>query len=626
MTGDDGARGIRRRRSRFGAWLVHGLLALLPVACAQLEMPPGGPEDNFPPYVIETVPDTFSVVEPGLREISIRFSERISERASGGTLNDAVVVSPPVEGVRVRHRRDGILISLGEGLLPDRVYRITVLPIVNDMFNNNLRDAFDLVISTGPEFVPNVVAGMVEDRVTGRAVPDVRVEARFVQGSDTIPHWNISDSEGVFSLRFVPDGAYEIGGWQDRNRDREVGATELQAAFVPGELAASPDTSFSVLSLIEPDTTPPRLARVDIVDSLTLRFEFDDYLEPTVSGELFSGGLVIAPEPDTAVDEGDSLVVDTAGAAPPPPAVLVLDPETAARRADSLAAARAVDSLAAAQLADSLAEAESLDSLGAAQLLDSLLAERLAEPIPVIVMRDTMRVRFFQEHEYTRWRAAREDSLAAAREEPDPARGGGEPDPGEREPPDPEAPGDAAADSVDVPVGLSGLIIPSRTLVGVLDGELPPGVPYAARVEGTVNIYGTAEGGGVDTIMRPLPPPPEQPEDSTVVQGEQGEGEDSVAPGDSAAAGDTLTPPDTLTSPDTLTQSGGLIPPSPLMRPGAPMPAEDSRQLGRLVPRRARASPVSAQLLRSRRITGSAGGVGHPTRRWPRLSRRGPGP
>lgn len=558
-------------------------------------MPPGGPEDNFPPYVIETVPDTFSVVEPGLRDISIRFSERISERASGGTLNDAVVVSPPVEGVRVRHRRDGILISLGEGLLPDRVYRITVLPIVNDMFNNNLRDAFDLVISTGPEFVPNVVAGMVEDRVTGRAVPDVRVEARFVQGSDTIPHWNISDSEGVFSLRFVPDGAYEIGGWQDRNRDREVGATESQAAFVPGELAASPDTSFSVLSLIEPDTTPPRLARVNIVDSLTLRFEFDDYLEPTVSGELFSGGLVIAPEPDTVVDEGDSLVVDTAGAPPPPPAVLVLDPETAARRADSLAAARAVDSLAATQLADSLAEAESLDSLGAAELLDSLLAERLVEPIPVIVMRDTMRVRFFQEHEYTRWRAAREDSLAAAREdslaaareEPDPA-GGGEPDPEEPEPPDPEAPGDAAADSVDIPVGLSGLIIPSRTLVGVLDGELPPGVPYAARVEGAVNIYGTAEGGGVDTIMRPLPPPPEQPEDSTVVQGGQGEGDDSVAPGDSAAAGDTLTPPDTVTPPDTLT-----------------LP------VGRLV---------------SRRITGSAGGVGHPTRRWPWLSRRGPGP
>ncbi|MYE70283.1 MAG: hypothetical protein F4237_09575, partial [Gemmatimonadetes bacterium] len=465
---------------------MPALLAILLTACAQLEMPPGGPEDRFPPYVVETVPDTFAVVEPGLRDIFIRFSERISERTAGGTLDDAVVVSPPVDRVRVRHSRYGIAISLGEGLLPDRVYRITVLPVVNDMFANNLRDAFDLVISTGPEFVPNVVAGMVEDRVTGRATPDVRVEARFLMGGDTIVHWNVSDSAGVYSLRFVPDGPFEIGAWQDRNRDREVGEREPQAAFVAGELATPPDTSFSVLSLIEPDTTPPRLARVNIVDSVTLRFEFDDYLEPTVSGEAFSGELAIAPEPDTAVDaaeEEDSLAVaDRRGP-------LMLDPETAARYTDSVAAVRTADSVAATQLADSIAEAGSLDSLAAANVLDSLLAERLVEPRRVIVVRDTIRVRFFQEHEYTRWVAFREDSLARA-QEPDSATG-----PGTGDPEGPEAPGDgAAADSVDIPLGLSGLIIPSRTVVGVLDGELPPGVPYAASVAGVANIHGTSGG------------------------------------------------------------------------------------------------------------------------------------
>ena len=212
-------------------------LALLLLACAQLEMPPGGPEDRFPPYVIETLPDTFAVVEPGVREIFIRFSERISERAAGGTLDDAVVVSPAVEGVRVRHRRDGILISLGEDLRPDRVYRITILPVVNDMFGNNLRDAFDLVLSTGGAIVPNVVAGMVEDRVTGEVVRSAVVEARFVEEDDTIVHWNVTDAEGVFSLRFVPSGPFEVRSWQDRNRDREAGSTEPQAAFVPGELA-----------------------------------------------------------------------------------------------------------------------------------------------------------------------------------------------------------------------------------------------------------------------------------------------------------------------------------------------------------------------------------------------------
>ncbi len=48
-----------------------GPLAALPLlllaGCAQFEMPPGGPEDCFPRSVIETLPDTFSMVEPELR-------------------------------------------------------------------------------------------------------------------------------------------------------------------------------------------------------------------------------------------------------------------------------------------------------------------------------------------------------------------------------------------------------------------------------------------------------------------------------------------------------------------------------------------------------------------------------
>jgi len=201
-------------------------------------------------------------VEPGVDEVHFRFSERISERPVTGNLNDAVVVSPSTGLVRVRHRRDGITVEMQEGFEAGRLYRVTVLPVINDMFQNRLRDPFDLVVSTGDDFVPNVLAGMVEDRVTGEAVPDVRVEARFQVEDDTITHWNLTDRDGVFSLRYVPDGPFEVRAWMDRNRDREVGESEPQTRFVAGQLDLTPDTSFTVLSLIEPDTTPARLASV----------------------------------------------------------------------------------------------------------------------------------------------------------------------------------------------------------------------------------------------------------------------------------------------------------------------------------------------------------------------------
>ena len=173
--------------------------------------------------------------------------------------------------------------------------------------------------------------------------------------------------------------------------------------------------------------------------------------------------------------------------------------------ADPQPAAPQVDSIAAAQLAGSLATARGLDSIAAAQLLDSLITARLAElPVPVVV-RDTIGVRFFHEYEYERWRVEQRDSVDRAQR----ADSAGDPGAVAATPGEEARPGNGAgaADSVDIPVGLSGLILPTRNLVGVLDGQLPPGVSYEAAVAGAVNIYGTGGGGGVDTVRFEPPEP-----------------------------------------------------------------------------------------------------------------------
>ncbi len=109
-----------------------------------------------------------------------------------------MTVSSPIEDVRVRHRRDGIVVTLGGGLRESEVHRITVLPIVRDMFSDTLRYPFDLILSTGPEFEPNVVAGIVEDRVAGHTVAGALVEARFRRRNDAVTHWNLTDAKSIF--------------------------------------------------------------------------------------------------------------------------------------------------------------------------------------------------------------------------------------------------------------------------------------------------------------------------------------------------------------------------------------------------------------------------------------------
>lgn len=398
-----------RLQARAAGLLAMGLGAGAASGCARPEAPPGGPEDRFPPYVVETRPDTFALVEPGTTEFHFRFSERISERPSQGRLDDAVIVSPAAGNTRVEHSRDGITVKVQRALAPGLVYRVTVLPVIADMFGNRLRDPFDLVVSTGAEFLPNVIAGAVEDRVSGEAVAGVRVDAEFAGGAEgdaPLVHWNYTDPDGVFSLRYLPAGAFRVRAWQDRNRNDSLGATEPRSADQSTQLGAGPDTSLLALSLVEPDTTPARLASVSVEDSVTLRFEFDDYLEPYRPG---------------AVAEG-----------------------TVAR------------------------EAEDGDTVRWALLL-------------------------FHEHEHRRWLAEREDSAAqeagADTTEADAPPVG---DAGQEAVP---ADGDPSADSVGLdPVGLSGLLLPSQALVGVLEQPLERGVPYEAAVSGVGNLGGVLGG------------------------------------------------------------------------------------------------------------------------------------
>ena len=268
--------------------LAFGTLA----ACARPEAPRGGPEDRTPPFVLEAEPDTFARVPAGLREIRFKFSERISERPSTGTLNDAVLLSPEAGNVQVRHQRDGIEVRIQDGLQEGQVYRITLLPVIADMFGNRLQDPFDLVISTGGVPVPNVVAGVAEDRVTGRPVEGARVEAIFVSDVDTVVHWNYTDAEGIYSLRYAPEGVYDLRVYEDRNRNGELDPSEPRAGPLPGQIQPPLDTAFAVVSLIAPDTTPARLTRAEALDSSAVLLTFDDFLEPLL--DLDSVSVTVA--------------------------------------------------------------------------------------------------------------------------------------------------------------------------------------------------------------------------------------------------------------------------------------------------------------------------------------------
>ncbi len=326
-----------------GTGIATGLVALAS-ACASQGQPPGGPEDGRPPVVISVEPDTFAIIEPGTGRIRIRFNERISERPRAGTLNDAVTISPRTGAVRVKHQRDGLEVELQGGFRPGLVYRVTVEPVVADMFANPMAVPFEWAFSTGPAFEENAAVGMAFDRITGEAVIGASIIAlRSDQPGDSVVHVARVDEEGIFAFRYMNAGRYLVTAFLDRDGDGNPQVTEAQgrAGIILGSLDRA-DTTTILIPVIQPDTTLPVLVSATVVDSTVARVVFDDYLDPRTDAlEFARGALQVDQEVvDSMIARGDSTGIGeraVAAGSALPPIVEILHPFQFQLRNDSAA-------------------------------------------------------------------------------------------------------------------------------------------------------------------------------------------------------------------------------------------------------------------------------------------------
>lgn len=294
--------------------------ALLLAGCAHIEPPTGGPEDKEAPKLIASRPDTLARVPAFSDPVVLVFSERLSEEG----VEDAVLVSPRTSTPTVEKRGDEIRVSLRRGWEAGRIYQVTVRPTLQDLFNNRLAAPVHLVFSTGPEIPDTRLAGTVTDRVTGRPDTGARVEA--VLARDSLVYAAATDSAGGFTFRRVPEGEYRVRAYRDTNANR---SPEPYEALDTGSVALAAGREATLkLSLLQPDTTAPAVASVQVADSL-LEVKFDDPLDPAqrltpaqVAVLLPDGSALPVGEVRIGREEGGPRADTATAAAPAAPARL----------------------------------------------------------------------------------------------------------------------------------------------------------------------------------------------------------------------------------------------------------------------------------------------------------------
>ena len=290
------------RRSRRQAQIARLLLAGvagggLLLACASVGDPPGGPPDVAPPRIISIKPESGAVVPNFKDEIVIQFDETVDEQPGSGTgssrasgLAQQILLSPVAGALKVNWNRNNITVK-PKGGWKRRVYRLQVLPGFFDLRRNRFDSTATVLFSTGPEIGQARLGGIalrwVEQTILLRAL----IEA--VPLPDTVGYLTLADSGGQFILENLQPGRYIVYATADENGDRRRG---LREAYDSVEVTL--DSSSNVALFTFPhDTVPPRPRTATFVDSITVRVEFSQPLEPTQS--LDTTNLHVLELPDS---------------------------------------------------------------------------------------------------------------------------------------------------------------------------------------------------------------------------------------------------------------------------------------------------------------------------------------
>ncbi|HJR67123.1 MAG TPA: Ig-like domain-containing protein [Gemmatimonadaceae bacterium] len=250
------------------------IAAVALLACASQGDPPGGPPDAVAPVLVGILPESGAVnVRP--ERVEFRFDEVVSERPSGATSLEQMVLISPNDGLpRVDWRRRSIAVRPRRDWKANAVYTVTLLPGITDLRGNVMRTGASVIFSTGATIPDTRIAGILYDWVAGSAARAGAVEA--IALPDSIVYVARTDSAGRFALAHLPPGSYVLRAWLDANNNRDLDPRE---AYDSASVALRDTASLTLFAFVH-DTLPPRINTVQVVDSMTLRVELNQPLDP----------------------------------------------------------------------------------------------------------------------------------------------------------------------------------------------------------------------------------------------------------------------------------------------------------------------------------------------------------
>ncbi|MDX1531981.1 MAG: Ig-like domain-containing protein, partial [Rhodothermales bacterium] len=270
--------GLRTRHSLLRRLALCGALLGI-AACATPRQPPGGPADQTPPVLAETVPAS-GAVEAEAEALRLTFSEYVDQASFGRAFS----ITPEPDGrVEVRWRGRTAVVRFPEPLRDSTTYIVTLDTNLRDARGVSLTQPITLAFSTGPQIDRGRLDGRVVDSKLGAPAAGLDVYAYAAPNAsapDALPerpaYRTQTDDQGRFTLDYLRQQPYYVIALADANRNRRPDAAEAYA--VPPHPAQVPDTARTgepaAWVVTRLDTVPPAVQRVRPRSSRRLEVRF----------------------------------------------------------------------------------------------------------------------------------------------------------------------------------------------------------------------------------------------------------------------------------------------------------------------------------------------------------------
>ena len=211
--------------------------------CANAVAPTGGPKDERPPVVVETLPENRSTNFIG-KKIEITFDEYITLENA----NQNVLISPPLsEKPDIKLKNKTVVIKFKENLATNTTYTIDFGTAIKDLHEGNQFKDYVYSFSTGDHLDTLCIAGKVINAEDKKPVDGVYVSlyAADRENLDSLPmttapnYITKTDKEGSFRLAGLADKKYLVFALKDANANLYFDLPNEEVAFLDTLVPAS---------------------------------------------------------------------------------------------------------------------------------------------------------------------------------------------------------------------------------------------------------------------------------------------------------------------------------------------------------------------------------------------------